>query len=196
MNGDPYSRNPGAPERRVVNRSGAAPRPAEEPQMPREEAPVSAPRSSGARRSHRDEPVGGSNKGLLWTIIIALIVVVVGVAGWAIWSNSKSSATGIDSSRYQAVFLSNGQIYFGKLSSFNEESFKITSVYYPQAQTTGEDAAADVQSEQSNISLFRITDGVHGPDDEMIVMKNQILYYENLQANSKVTQLIEQNKAQ
>lgn len=196
MNGDPYSRNSGAPERRVINRSGAAPRPSEEPQLAREEAPVSVPRSSGARRTYKEEPRGGSNKGLLWTIVIVLIVLVVGVVGWILWSSSKSGATGIDSSRYQAVFLANGQIYFGKLSAFNDDSLKITDVYYPQAQATGETEQTDTTSEQGNISLFRITDGVHGPDDEMIITKSQILYYENLQENSKVTELIEQNKAQ
>ena len=196
MNGDPYARGSQSADRRVINRSGAtAPRPVEEPQQIREEAPVSAPRSSGgSRRNEHKESNRGSNKGLLWTIVIALLVLIVGFVGWMVWSNSKSGATGIDSSRYQAVFLSNGQIYFGKLSAFNDESFKITNIYYPQAQATGEEAETDVNAEQSSIQLFAVTEGVHGPDDEMIILKNQILYYENLKADSKVTQLIEQNR--
>ena len=194
MNGDPYARGSQSADRRVINRSGAAPRPAEEPQQVREEVPVSAPRSSGgSRRSDRSESSRGSNKGLLWTIVIALLVLIVGFVGWMVWSNSKSSATGIDSSRYQAVFLTNGQIYFGKLAAFNDESFKITNIYYPQAQATGEETETDVNAEQSSIQLFAVTEGVHGPDDEMIILKSQILYYENLKEDSKVTQLIEQN---
>lgn len=198
MNGDPYRGASQPAERRVINRSGAAPRPSEEPQSVREESPTSVPRSSGgSRRVERDDSPRRSNKGLIWTIVIALLVIILGVVGWMVWSNSKNATTGIDSSRYQAVFMSNGQIYFGKLASFNDDSFKITSIYYPQAQATGEAGEeTDVTTEQSNISLFRVTDGVHGPDDEMIIMKSQILYYENLQENSKVTQLIEQNKAQ
>jgi hypothetical protein len=130
--------------------------------------------------------------------VIILAVLVLGVIGWAIWSNSKNASTGIDSSKYQAVFMSNGQIYFGKLSDFNDASFKITSIYYPQAQTTDETDTkkTDVQSSQSNIQLFRVTDGVHGPEDQMIITKSQILYYENLKSDSKVTQLIEQNQKQ
>ena len=196
MNGDPY-RNASQPaERRVINRSGAvSPRP-EEPQPVREEVPQTAPRSS--RRAEHDSSDKKSNKGLLWAIIVILAVVVLAAIGWFVWSNSKGGATGIDSSKYQAVFMSNGQIYFGKLSDFNESSFKITSIYYPQAQTTDEASTSktDVNDSQSNIQLFRGTDGVHGPEDQMIITKSQVLYYENLKSDSKVTQLIEQNNKQ
>ncbi len=197
MNGDPYRNAPQPADRRVINRSGAvSPRAAEESQPVREEVSHAAPRSS--RRAEHDTPDKKSNKGLLWTIVIILAVLVLGVIGWAIWSNSKNASTGIDSSKYQAVFMSNGQIYFGKLSDFNDASFKITSIYYPQAQTTDETDTkkTDVQSSQSNIQLFRVTDGVHGPEDQMIITKSQILYYENLKSDSKVTQLIEQNQKQ
>ncbi len=194
MNGDPYRNAPQPADRRVINRSGAvSPRPAEEPQPVREEVPHAAPRSS--RRSEHDSSDKKSNKGLLWTIVIILAVVALAVVGWLFWSNSKNAATGIDTSKYQAVFMSNGQIYFGKLSDFNDASLKITNIYYPQAQTTEETSTkTDVQSEQSNIQLFRVTDGVHGPEDQMIITKSQVLYYENLKSDSKVTQLIEQNE--
>lgn len=195
MNGDPYRSAPQPADRRVINRSGGATPRAEEPQAVREEAPQSAPRSSRRVEQH-DSSSKKSNKGLLWTIIIILAVIVLAVVGWAVWSKSKGSETGIDNSKYQAVFMSNGQIYFGKLSDFNESSFKITKIYYPQAQSTGEETTTNVNDEQSSIQLFRVTDGVHGPEDQMIITKSQILYYENLESNSKVTQLIEQNQKQ
>jgi hypothetical protein len=128
-------------------------------------------------------------------IVAVLLVAAVAVLGWLLVSNNRSGATGIDSSRYQAVFLANGQIYFGKLKDFNDDSFQLSKMYYPQAQATdasGEEAADATQ--QSNIQLYRVTDGVHGPEDQMIIMKSQILYYENLQENSKVTELINQNE--
>lgn len=191
MNGDPY-RTSQSNDRRVINRSGQAPQRADEPQPVREE-PMSAPPVS-RQSSSRHTPEKKSKKGLVWGLIILLVVLAVGAIGWSVWSSQNKSETGIDSSRYQAVFMSNGQIYFGKLSPFNDVSFKITDIYYPQAQTTGEDdTKTDVNSEQSNIQLFRVTDGVHGPEDQMIIMKSQILYYENLEDDSKVTQLIEQN---
>jgi len=195
VNGDPYRSAPQPADRRVINRSGSTYRPAEEPQPAKEELPKTVPRSLGSHRSEYVGPEQKSRKGLPWVISIVLVVIIIAIVGWMVWSKSNNGATGIDSSRYQAVFMSNGQIYFGKLSAFNDNSFKITHIYYPQAQATdGTDTETTSTDQQSSIQLFRVTDGVHGPEDQMIIMKDQILYYENLQSNSKVTQLIEQNE--
>lgn len=193
MNGDPY-RSPQPADRRVINRSGQAyQQRAEETQTVKEEVPKTTPRSSGA--SYRQEPERRSKKGLIWTIAIAVIVIALSVGGWLVWSNAKSGATGVDSSRFQAVFLVNGQIYFGKLSDFNEKSFKLTNIYYPQAQNTeGENADATTPDASGGIQLIRLGDEVHGPESEMYISKEQILYYENLKSDSKVSQLIQQNE--
>ncbi len=195
MNGDPY-RSPQPADRRVINRSGQAYQRADEPQAVKEEAPApkTMPRSSGA--SYRQEPEKRSKKGLVWTLVIALLVVVLAIAGWFMWSNAQSGATGINTSRFQAVFLVNGQIYFGKLSDFNDASLKLTNIYYPQAQSTGEEEDSSTQDASSGIQLIRLGDEVHGPESEMFISKDQVLYYENLKSDSKVSQLIQQNEKQ
>lgn len=200
MNGDPY-RTPQPADRRVINRAGGAVPPSssstqsaayrqpDEPLASRDEPSRGAPQS---HKSSRDSAPKKSRKGLLWTIVALVLIAGIAAVGWIAWSNAKSGVTGIDSSRYQAVFLANGQIYFGKLSSFNDESFKITNVYYPEAQVAdGEEDQTDTTT-QSNIKLIPIVDGVHGPEDEMILTKSQILYYENLKADSQAARLIDQ----
>jgi hypothetical protein len=193
VNGDPY-RSPQPADRRVINRSGQAYQRAEEPQPVKEEAPAprTMPRSSGV--SYHQEPEKRSKKGLVWTLVVGLLVLALAVAGWFMWSNAQSGATGINTSRFQAVFLNNGQIYFGKLSNFNDTSFKLTNIYYPQAQSTGEEEETSTQNAQSGIQLIRLGDEVHGPESEMFISKDQILYYENLKSDSKVSQLIQQNE--
>ena len=190
MNGDPY-RAPQPADRRVINRSGQAyQRPEEQPQPIAKEEPKTTPRSSGTHRATPEKH--SSKKGLLWTIAVAVLLLVIAVIGWMVWSNSKSGDTGINTSRYQAVFLVNGQIYFGKLSDANEKSFKLVDIYYPQAQSTaaGEEKTTDTSA---GIQLIKLGDEVHGPENEMYISKDQILYYENLKSDSKVAQLIEQN---
>lgn len=194
MNGDPY-RAPQSADRRVINRSGQAYQRTEEQSQPEKvEQQKTAPRSSGSHRSTPEKK--GSKKGLLWAVGIALLVVIVAFIGWFVWSNAKSADTGINTSRYQAVFLVNGQIYFGKLADANEKSFKLTNIYYPQAQSTAGDAAeeTDTQTQSGGIQLIKLGDEVHGPESEMYISKDQILYYENLKDDSKVTKLIEQNE--
>lgn len=193
MNGDPY-RTPQPADRRVVNRSSQAYRQADEPQVVKEEAstplPKAAPRSNSS--GHREPAAKKSPRGIILAAIIALVVVVLAVAAVVFFSGNKTNETGINTSRYQAVFLVNGQIYFGKLEDFNDTAFRLTDIYYPQAQTSGEEEEKSTQS-QGGIQLIKLGDEVHGPESEMFIPKDQILYYENLKADSKVAELIKQN---
>lgn len=206
MNGGPY-RTPSS-SGRVINRDGGATsssyRQSEDSQpLPAREEPSRG--ASGSSSGGSYVPVN-SNKadfgekkpknGMLWTVVIIMLVAILATLGFLAFNQLKSTPTGIDSSRYQAVFLSNGQIYFGKLESFNDESFKITKVYYPEVKSedsTSEEVDGSETDSQNSIKLMRVIDGVHGPDDEMIIIKSQILYYENLKADSQVAKLIEQN---
>src|SRR5690348_2823273 len=59
---------------------------------------------------------------LLCTSVIAVAIIVAALVGsWAFnrssdKTDSQVGYTGIAADRYQAVFLTNGQVYFGKLS--------------------------------------------------------------------------------
>lgn len=199
MNGDPY-RTPQPTDRRVINRSGQAPQRAEEqpqPQPVREEPPKTQPRSSVSYRSDPPSSDKKSRKGLVWTLSIILIFIVLAVAGWLVWSSAnKNGSTGIDAGKYQAVFLTNGQIYFGKLSAYNEESLKLTTGYYPQAKETDEATTSKTAAATTSggIQLIRLGDEVYGPENEIFISKDQVLHYENLKSDSKVSQLIDQNE--
>lgn len=190
MEGLPRASHSG--DRRAVNREGREPAyRQEEAQAPVEYAP----------RPARSNPVSGysknngsSKKGIIWTIAIAAFVVILGAIAWFVFSGAKSQPTGIDNGRFQAVFLANGQIYFGKLQSFSDSTFKMTTIYYPQTTSEDSDTAANAQSQNSNIKLIRLGDEVHGPGNEMYITKDQILYYENLKADSRVSKLIDENE--
>ena len=194
MNGDPYRASQPS-DRRVINRSGQAYSRTEEQAQPvKEELPKTIPRSSGAQRP-APQPTT-SKKGLFWAVGIIALVLILAVGGWFAWSNANSGNTGINQSRYQAVFLLNGQIYFGKLEDANDRSFRLTHIYYPQAQSDtskSTDETAAQQTQQNGIQLIKLGKEVHGPEDEMFISKDQVLYYENLTADSKVAQLIEKD---
>ncbi|MGV9001386.1 MAG: hypothetical protein ACOH18_00295 [Candidatus Saccharimonadaceae bacterium] len=200
MNGDPY-RAPQPADRRVINRSGQQvaagyQRVEEQPQPASEEQPKTLPRSSNVNRSTAPEQKS-SKKGLWWTIVVSLLILLIAVAGWLIWSSSNRSANaGIDSSKYQAVFLTNGQIYFGKLKTYSDEYLSLTTGYYPQAKSTDttDSKTTDSAANASGIQLIRLGDEVYGPENEIFISKKQILHYENLKSDSKVSQLIDKNE--
>lgn len=127
--------------------------------------------------------------------IIAAIVIILGAGGWFAWSNMQGAGTAIDSAKYQAVFFTNGQVYFGKLKSFNSEYMQLTDIYYLQTQANGDsdDDSENPQrtsTDQNDVQLIKLGDEIHGPEDQMTISKDQILFYENLKPDSKVAQSI------
>src|SRR5688500_17787624 len=57
----------------------------------------------------------------------AAVLLVLALAGWLVFRTSMAST--IDGSRYQAVFFTNGQVYFGKLENLNGSYFKLTDIF-------------------------------------------------------------------
>lgn len=171
--------------------------PEEPPRLVVKEEPKPVHRTASSHRlGHDDEK---SFKRFLLPIGIALAVIVTVVLGWLFWSNTKSGDTGIDSSKYQAVFFTNGQVYFGKLHTFNDGYMKLTDIYYLQTQSSSTSATdsknpQQTTTDQNNPTLIKLGDEIHGPEDEMIIAKDQVLFYENLKSDGKVAQSIDKYK--
>lgn len=194
MDGGPFRVQRPA-DRRVAGRPEPAPqRQPEEPQPIQEEPKTVHRPTTSHNRPVKEEK---SLKRFLLPIIGAVIVVVLGIVGWFAWSNMQNAGTAIDSSKYQAVFFTNGQVYFGKLHTFNNEYMKLTDVYYLQSQGNEDTDSKNPQKttdNQGNVQLIKLGDEIHGPKDEMIISKSQLLFYENLKSDGKVAQSIEKFK--
>lgn len=123
---------------------------------------------------------------------VALVLVIM--VGWLIYRSSTTAS--IDSDKYQAVFLSNGQLYFGKLQYLNTSYLKLTDVFYLQSQTATPDES-DSQNPQganqgADLQLIKLGNELHGPEDEMIINKDEIVLFENLKPDGKVSDTINQ----
>jgi len=128
-------------------------------------------------------------------ILIFLAVVGISIGGWQLSRIGTDATLGIDSSKYQAVFFTNGQVYFGKLQTVNGNNMKLTKVFYLQAEsTTSASATTAIQQSStdasSGVQLIKLGNEVHGPEDEMVINRDQILFFENLKSDSKVVQSI------
>jgi len=187
-------RVPRPADRRVTKSLEPEPEPArrqpEAPQLVREEPEVShrpIPQRAAANKSKALRLL----KLPIFGLIILIVIVVVGL----IWSNMHSPATAIDSSKYQAILLTNGESYLGKLVPLNDRAMKLIDVYYlkPQTDTTSK-ASQQATTDQNNVQLIKFGGEVQGPEDEIVISKDQIVYYENLKSDGKATQAIEQYK--
>ncbi|HWT40445.1 MAG TPA: hypothetical protein VN081_04230 [Dongiaceae bacterium] len=145
-------------------------------------ADITAPQSHG-KLSRRH----GSRK-LWWIISIVIVILVAGSVVCFLWQNSSQ----VDSNRYQAVFLSNGQVYFGKLHGYEGSRPYLTNVYYIQAPNTASaTGTSSTDTSNQNQQLVKLGSEIHGPDDEIILNKSSILFVENLSNDGKVVKLIQ-----
>ncbi len=87
---------------------------------------------------------------------------------------------------YSAVLLDTGQLYYGKLANADSSFPELTDVYYIQNATNQETKAV-------TSVLVRRGNEWHGPD-RMFLNERHIVLVEPVGANSKVAQLIEDDK--
>jgi hypothetical protein len=165
---------------------------------------VSAPASTG--RNTEGSSKGSHSNGKLKKNKLKLLAVVSGLVfllalvagGWFLQRTSMPAH--IDANKYQAVFFTNGQVYFGKLERLNGGYFKLNDIFYLQAQATAgaesENPQETTAKEASDVQLIKLGSEIHGPDDEMIMSEDQILFFENLKKDGKVTDSIAKYKAQ
>ena len=132
------------------------------------------------------EPKKG--KTWLWIVFFLVLVAIVGV-GWYYLNARSATSTeevAINSGDYQAVFLDNGQVYFGKLEQSRGEFYFLTDVFYLQSGVSVEQA--------TNLALTKLGSEAHGPEDQMQINKDHILFIEDMKDDSKVIQAIQQYK--
>ncbi len=137
-------------------------------------------------------------RGIAGRIVIAIILVVIVAAAIVFLRKDKSSVSAIvDSTKYQAVFVSNGQVYFGKVSGEKKQYVSLSDVYYLvlkqplQNQKEGEEQPQE--QPKPGYSLIKLGKEMHGPTS-MSINRDQILFIENLADDSKVVSAISSQK--
>lgn len=123
--------------------------------------------------------------------IIILAVVIVALALFTTYKMNLFSNKA-DSSLYYAVFLTNGQVYFGNMKDMSQDEFVLTDVHYLQLE--GGEGTAQTQLAESRFTLIKMGNEIHGPTDELFINRENVLFYETLRADSKVVDSINQSK--
>lgn len=139
-------------------------------------------------------------RGATWVkwLVIGLIVAALAACAWVFWSGQQTKlAATIEGDKYQAVFLSNSQVYFGKLSIVDGERMRLTDVYYLERQTTtGDTSESDTTQLPSgnNFQLLKYSDVLYGSEDAMIISNEHIIRFENLRPDGVVAKAIANRK--
>src|SRR5215472_15456047 len=148
-------------DRLDMNEEGAAPEEEAEPE------PETPPRRSGR-------------------LIIAALIIAVAILGNA-WMVTHPRAVSFEQT-YQAVLLTNNNVYFGRLEGYGTDKPVLSEVYYVQTVVDPETKV------QSNILTKRGKEW-HSPD-RMYINPKQILIVEPVGPNSRVAEMIKELKLQ
>lgn len=119
-------------------------------------------------------------KNINWPVIIIVAITLIAVL---FFGYNKLSIANQDSNR-KAVFLSNGQVYFGYLENEDRNYITLRDIYYLRSVES---------ANEGKISLVKLGSEVYGPEDQMIINREHVLYLEDMRDNSKISEAIKNN---
>lgn len=92
----------------------------------------------------------------------------------------------VDESKYQAVFIAGGQVYFGKITEINKDTMKLEDIYYLKNGNFDKNGTVS----GADISLVKLGKELHAPEDKMFIERKNLLFWENLQNDGQVSKAI------
>ncbi len=91
---------------------------------------------------------------------------------------------------WQAVFLSDGQIYFGKVVGETEDTVFLENIFYMKEKGSLHQGENNFNEQKKDVSLIKLGTELHKPTDRMRLNKEQIMFIEDLQNDSKIVRAI------
>ena len=125
------------------------------------------------------QPTSSMNRGKLLVSGIVVVAVLFGAALIFLKNQPNSNS-------YKAIFLSNGQVYFGKISERGWQTVTMNEVYYFQLKNSTTSAVAG-----DDLSLIKLGNELHGPEDSLEINWDHILFIESLRRDSRIVGAIE-----
>jgi len=131
--------------------------------------------------------------------IIGTVALLVGI----LWFYQRGGFAGdrepkFTKGSYQAVFLSNGQVYFGKVGNLNKQYVTLTDTYYLIRGQAIQGQTPEGENQKQTETAFGLRklgeNEVHGPVDEMIINRDHILFVEELKGEGALVQAINRKK--
>ncbi len=136
------------------------------------------------------EPVAGDSArpktygpAVLWSVVALIVGLLIGHMATYHLLHHRGAAE--FTTTYQAVLLSNGAVYYGKLSGYGTRFPVLTNVFYIVSNT-------DPNTKQVTNVLVKRGKELHAPD-RMYLNASQIVFIEPVGPESKVAQLINQS---
>jgi len=115
-----------------------------------------------------------------------LLVALVAAAGLFWWLEHRSDQP-IKTGQYQVVFLQTGQVFIGKLQNTHGQYLMMKDVYYTRRPV---DASTDKTTITQPTQLTPVIKESYAPEDSMAIRADQVMFWQNLTADSPVVKAL------
>jgi hypothetical protein len=164
-------------------------------------APGTAASPAHHNGQHADGGNGKKSKGekvnrwLTYSPIIllyAVTILIIAVLLYINFGGKDNAAKFVQQNKLQAVFLNvsgtnGGQVYFGHITNLSKDYLRLNNVFYIQSQQV-----KNGKQTQQQYNLVKLGCELHGPEDAMLINRQNVIFWENLKSNGQVTQKVNQ----
>ena len=173
-----------------MNRAG---RPAQNPGQtvaPNNNATAGAGAPHHAPSSRRKQEKAVSFHSITTIVLLfSLTLLTLAVIGMIMMFKQNDEERFVAKDKMQAVFLNGGQVYFGKIRELNNKYVGVTDIYYLRVNQQVQ--PKEGENAQQDISLVKLGCELHGPTDQMLINRDQVVFWENLKTDGQVAKAVE-----
>lgn len=123
-------------------------------------------------------------------LVIALAAIVaISLRSLAVQGDPLGDTVRRDS--WQAVFLTNDRVYFGRLRAVDDDWYVLRDAYFIREKpgAAGDDAQDKGRAASQQVASVR--EELHGPDSDLVLNTEQVVLVENLSDDSRVVKAID-----
>ena len=93
---------------------------------------------------------------------------------------------------HQEVFLESGEVYFVRITKISDTQITLENIYYLRTNQNVTPQNVNDLSSNSDISLVKLGEELHGPEDTMYIERKETAFWENLKDDSQVVTAIKE----
>lgn len=133
---------------------------------------------------------------LIVTVVAAVLLGTTLILGAFVKKSDLSFPYRLNKDKYYAVFLDNGQVYFGHLAKyFATKNPVLYDIYYLQTeQELQSSEKKEGEQKEPQFNLVKLGQELHGPKDAMLLNKEHVLFVEELKDDGQVVKAIVEHK--
>lgn len=141
---------------------------------------VAEPDRARTERVSGERPPGRARLGFVLVVGLLVGLVIGGLVATLLARTGDDAFGGaLDTTRYQAVIVSNDKVYFGRLTSLSSDFYQLRDAFF--LRETSQDPNAEPVHE-----LLPVNREIHGPENSMLIRKDEVVLVENLAEDSPV----------